>query len=203
VGTPDGTRPAWFNMNTYRPQEQVKYPIEAIVIHETVPGHHLQTALMREIEGLPEFRRAFSTTAFGEGWALYAESLGSELGTVYREPATRFGRLTTEQFRAVRLVVDTGMHALGWSRERAQEYFRRHVPGQSIAEIDRYIAWPGQALAYKIGELEIRKLRTRAEQELGPRFDIREFHDVVLRNGRLPLEMLEEQVARYIRATKS
>ena len=202
VGTTDGARPAWFNMNTYRPQEQVRYNIEALVMHETVPGHHLQTALSHEIEGLPEFRKAFSTTAFGEGWALYAESLGAELGVVYREPPTRFGQLASEKFRAVRLVVDTGMHAMGWSRDRAREYFRLHVPGQSIAEIDRYIAWPGQALAYKVGQLEIRELRTRAERELGRRFDVREFHDVVLRNGRLPLDMLEEQVTRYIRATK-
>ena len=202
VGTTDGTRPAWFNMNTYRPREQVKYPVEAIVIHETVPGHHLQSALAQEVEGLPEFRKAFSTTAFAEGWALYAESLGSELGTVYLEPATRFGRLTTEQFRAVRLVVDTGMHAMGWSRDRAREYFRQHVPGQSIAEVDRYIAWPGQALAYKVGELKIRELRARAEKELGTRFDVREFHDVVLRNGRLPLDMLEDQVERYIGSRK-
>ena len=202
VGTTDGTRPAWFNLNTYRPQEQVKYPIEAIVIHETVPGHHLQSALAQEIEGVPEFRKAFSTTAFAEGWALYAESLGAEMGTVYLEPATRFGRLTTEQFRAVRLVVDTGMHAMGWSRDRAREYFREHVPGQSLAEIDRYIAWPGQALAYKVGELKIRELRARAEKALGSRFDVREFHDVVLRNGRLPLDMLEEQVDRYIQNSR-
>jgi uncharacterized protein (DUF885 family) len=202
VGTTDGTRPAWFNMNTYRPQEQVKYPLEAVVIHETVPGHHLQSALAQEVEGLPEFRKAFSTTAFAEGWALYAESLGADLGTVYLEPATRFGRLSTEQFRAVRLVVDTGLHAMGWSRDRAREFFRAHVPGQSIAEVDRYIAWPGQALAYKVGELKIRELRARAEKALGSRFDIREFHDVVLRNGRLPLDMLDEQVERYIGSRK-
>ena len=202
VGTVDGTRPAWFNMNTYRPQEQVKYRTEALVLHEAAPGHHLQTAIAREIDGLPEFRRSFSTTAFGEGWALYAESLGPELGTVYREPSTRFGKLASEKFRAVRLVVDTGMHALGWSRERAREYFQRHAPGQSIAEIDRYIAWPGQALAYKVGELKIRELRTRAERALGPKFDVREFHDVVLRNGRLPLDLLEEQVARYITSSR-
>jgi uncharacterized protein (DUF885 family) len=202
VGTTDGARPAWFNMNTYRPQDQVRYTIEALVLHETVPGHHLQTALSHEIEGLPEFRKVFSTTAFGEGWALYAESLGSELGVVYREPATRFGQLASEKFRAVRLVVDTGIHAMEWSRDRARDYFRLHVPGQSIAEIDRYIALPGQALAYKVGQLKIRELRTRAERELGQRFDIREFHDVVLRNGRLPLDMLEEEVGRYIRAGK-
>jgi prolyl oligopeptidase len=187
-------------MNTYNPQQQVKYRTEALVLHETFPGHHLQSALAREAEGLPEFRRAFSTTAFGEGWALYAESLGPELGTVYRDPTTRFGKLASEQFRAVRLVVDTGMHAMGWSRDRAREYFRLHAPGQSIAEIDRYIAWPGQALAYKVGELKITELRRRAERQLGSRFDVRAFHDVVLRNGRLPLDMLEEQVNEYIAA---
>ena len=198
VGTADGTRPAWFNMNTYMPQEQVKYRTEALVLHETMPGHHLQSGLSREMEGIPEFRRAFSTTAYAEGWALYAESLGPELGTVYRDATTRFGKLASEQFRAVRLVVDTGMHVMGWSRERAQAYFRLHAPGQSIAEIDRYIAWPGQALAYKMGELKITELRRRAEKALGGRFDIREFHDVVLRNGRLPLDLLEEQVDAYI-----
>lgn len=200
AGTTDGTRPAWFNMNTYRPQEQFKYDIEALVLHEAVPGHHLQTALAREIEGLPQFQRAFSTTAFGEGWALYAESLGSELGgVVYRDPPSRMGQLANEQFRAVRLVVDTGMHAMGWSRDRAREYFKLHVPAQSLAEIDRYIAWPGQALAYKVGQLKIQELRRRAEKELGAKFDVRDFHDVVLRNGRLPLDLLEQQVDEYIR----
>jgi uncharacterized protein (DUF885 family) len=201
-GTTDGSRPAWFNMNTYRPQEQFKYDIEALVLHEAVPGHHLQTAIAREGESLPDFRRVFTTTAFGEGWALYAESLGSELGTVYRDAPSRFGQLANEQFRAVRLVVDTGMHAMGWSRERARDYFRQHVPAQSIAEIDRYIAWPGQALAYKIGQLMIRELRDRAQKELGPKFDVRGFHDVVLRNGRLPLDLLQEQVNEYITTTR-
>jgi uncharacterized protein (DUF885 family) len=201
AGTTDGTRPAWFNMNTYRPQEQFKYDIEALVLHEAVPGHHLQTAIAREIENLPEFQRAFSTTAFGEGWALYAESLGSELGgVVYRDPPSRMGQLANEQFRAVRLVVDTGMHAMGWSRDRAREYFKLHVPAQSLAEIDRYIAWPGQALAYKVGQLKIQELRQRAQKAMGAKFDVREFHDVVLRNGRLPLDLLEQQVDEYIRA---
>jgi uncharacterized protein (DUF885 family) len=194
VGTADGSRPAWFNMNTYRPEQQVRYRTEALVLHETVPGHHLQVALERELDGLPEFRRVFNASAFAEGWGLYAESLGPELGTVYREPSTRFGQLASEQFRAVRLVLDTGIHALGWSRERAREYFSRHVPSQSIAEVDRYIARPGQALAYKLGELKIRELRAKAQQRLGPRFDIRRFHDVVLRNGRIPLDVLETEV---------
>jgi uncharacterized protein (DUF885 family) len=198
AGTPDGARQAWFNMNTYRPEQQSKYVTEALVIHETVPGHHLQVGLARELEGVPEFRRVFSATAFSEGWALYAESLGPEIGTVYKDPAMRFGQLASEKFRAVRLVVDTGMHALGWSRERALEYFTLHVPGQSVAEVDRYIAWPGQALAYKVGELKIKELRRRAEKALGSRFDVREFHDAVLRNGTVPLDMLEEQVESYI-----
>ena len=172
AGTADGTRPAWFNMNTYRPTEQVKYRTEALVLHETVPGHHLQIGIARELQGLPEFRKVFTAAAFSEGWGLYAESLGSELG-VYAEPTTKFGQLASEQFRAVRLVVDTGLHAMGWSRDRAREYFALHVPGQSLAEVDRYIARPGQALAYKLGELKIKELRRRAEQALGPRFDIR------------------------------
>ena len=202
AGTADGSRPAWFNMNTYRPQEQLRYDIEALVLHETVPGHHLQTAIAREVENLPDFRRVFTTTAFGEGWALYAESLGGELGTVYRDAPSRFGQLANEQFRAVRLVVDTGMHVMGWSRERARAYFKQHVPAQSLAEIDRYIAWPGQALAYKVGQLKIRELRERAQKELGSKFDVRDFHDVVLRNGRLPLDLLEEQVDEYIKTTR-
>jgi uncharacterized protein (DUF885 family) len=201
AGTADGTRPAWFNMNTYRPQQQVKYRTEALVLHETVPGHHLQIGIARELQGLPEFRKVFTAAAFSEGWALYAESLGAELG-VYADPTTKFGQLTSEQFRAVRLVVDTGLHAMGWSRDRAREYFALHVPAQSLAEVDRYIARPGQALAYKLGELKIKELRRRAEQALGSRFDVRQFHDVVLRNGTLPLDLLEDQVDAYIAAAR-
>jgi prolyl oligopeptidase len=197
AGTADGTRPAWFNMNTYRPDEQVKYRTDALVLHETLPGHHLQIGLARELQGLPEFRKVFTAAAFSEGWALYTESLGPELG-VYTDPTTKFGQLASEQFRAVRLVVDTGLHAMGWSRNRAREYFALHVPAQSLAEVDRYIARPGQALAYKLGELKIKELRRRAEQAFGPRFDVRQFHDVVLRNGTLPLDLLEEQVNAYI-----
>jgi uncharacterized protein (DUF885 family) len=199
-GTADGTRPAWFNMNTYRPQNQFKYVTEALVLHETVPGHHLQTALSREQPGLPDFRQGFQSAAFGEWWALYAESLGPALGPVYREPATRFGQLASELFRAVRLVVDTGLHAKGWSRARAAAYFSEHVPGESLAEVDRYIARPGQALAYKLGQMTISDLRRKAEQALGARFDVRDFHDAVLRNGRLPLDLLTEQVDAYIKA---
>jgi uncharacterized protein (DUF885 family) len=201
AGTADGSRPAWFNMNTYRPTEQVKYRTEALVLHETVPGHHLQIGIARELQGLPEFRKVFRAAAFSEGWGLYAESLGSELG-VYADPTTKFGQLASEQFRAVRLVVDTGLHAMGWSRDRAREYFALHVPGQSLAEVDRYIARPGQALAYKLGELKIKELRGRAEKTLADRFDIRQFHDVVLRNGTLPLDLLEEQVNAYIASAR-
>jgi prolyl oligopeptidase len=197
AGTADGSRPAWFNMNTYRPHEQVKYRTEALVLHETVPGHHLQIGIARELQGLPEFRKVFTAAAFSEGWGLYAESLGSELG-VYADPTTKFGQLASEQFRAVRLVVDTGLHAMGWSRDRAREYFALHVPAQSLAEVDRYIARPGQALAYKLGELKIKELRRRAEQAFGARFDVRQFHDVVLKSGTLPLDLLEEQVKAYV-----
>ena len=201
AGTADGSRQAWFNMNTFRPRDQSKYTIDALVLHESVPGHHLQVGLGRELEGLPEFRKVFGPSAFTEGWALYAESLGVEAG-VYRDPATRFGQLASEQFRAVRLVVDTGMHAMGWSRGQAQTYFADHVSAQSLAEIDRYIARPGQALAYKLGELEIKRLRRKAEQALGSRFDLPEFHEAILRSGALPLDVLEPQVDAYIAAAK-
>jgi uncharacterized protein (DUF885 family) len=199
AGTPDGLRPGFFNMNTYRPGEQVKYTVEALVLHETVPGHHLQVGLARELEGVPTFRTVFGAAAFSEGWGLYAESLGAELGTVYRDPPTRFGRLASERFRAVRLVVDTGLHSKGWTRDQARTYFQQNAPSQSLAEVDRYIARPGQALSYKIGELKIRELRRRAEQALQSRFDIRRFHDAVLRHGALPLDMLEEQVTASIK----
>jgi uncharacterized protein (DUF885 family) len=140
----------------------------------------------------------FNASAFAEGWGLYAESLGPELGTVYRDPATKFGQLASEMFRAVRLVVDTGIHAFGWSREQAREYFATHVPSQSIAEVDRYIARPAQALGYKLGELRIKDLRRRAQQRLGDKFDIRDFHDAVLKNGRIPLDMLDAEIETYI-----
>ena len=195
----DGSRAGFVYINCYQPEKQVKYNKEALILHEGVPGHHLQIALQREIEGLPEFRKSGGYSAFSEGWGLYAESLGSELG-LYRDPYSRFGRLSSERFRAARLVIDTGLHAMGWSRAQAIDYFHTHAAGMSVAEIDRYIAWPGQALSYKMGELKITELRRLAEQKLGGRFDIREFHDVVLRNGALPLEMLEEQVMAYINA---
>jgi uncharacterized protein (DUF885 family) len=198
--TADLSRPGWVNLNTYRPTEQFKNEMEALILHEGVPGHVFQGAIARQLTTIPEFRKSVTAGSYSEGWGLYAESLGSELG-LYRDPYTRIGRLNLERGRAVRLVVDTGLHALGWTRARALDYFTTHAPTWSPAEIDRYISSPGQALAYKIGELKIRQLRAMAEKELGTRFDVREFHDVVLRNGRLPLTMLEEQVKKYIAET--
>jgi uncharacterized protein (DUF885 family) len=195
---PDGSGPGWMNLNTYQPEKQVRYDKESLVLHEAVPGHIMQGAISESIAGLPAFRKYYFNSAYGEGWALYSESLGSELG-VYRDPYTRFGRLTSERFRAVRLVVDTGLHALGWTREQAVAYFAEHAPDESTAEIDRYIAWPAQALAYKLGELRIEELRREAEKALGPKFDVRAFHDAVLRNGALPLDLLETQVRAYYR----
>ena len=199
--SPDYTAPGWMNLNTYQPEKQVKYDKEALVLHEAVPGHVLQLSLAEALSGLPEFRKFYSNSAYVEGWALYAESLGSQLG-VYRDPASHFGQLASERFRAVRLVVDTGLHAMGWTREQAIEYFKTNAPTESLAEVDRYISWPGQALAYKMGQLKIAQLRTEAEQKLGARFDIREFHDLVLRNGVLPLELLQQQVETWLRAAR-
>jgi uncharacterized protein (DUF885 family) len=190
---PDYSTPGWMNLNTYQPDKQVKYNKESLVLHEAVPGHVFQLTLARQIAGMPEFRKFYSNSAYVEGWALYAESLGSELG-VYKDPSSKFGQLASERFRAVRLVVDTGLHSMGWSRQQAIDYFKAHAPDQSLAEIDRYISWPGQALSYKMGQLRIVKLREEARQKLGTRFDIREFHDRILRNGVLPLELLQQEV---------
>ncbi len=199
---PDYSAPGWFNLNTFQPEKQVKYDKESLVLHEAVPGHIFEVTLARALEGLPDIRKFYRNSAYGEGWALYTESLGSQLG-VYRDPYSHFGQLASERFRAVRLVVDTGIHEEGWTRQQAIEFFGQHAPDISLAEVDRYIAWPGQALSYKIGQLRIRQLRMLAEQQLGARFDVRDFHDAVLRNGRLPLELLEEEVREYIRAASS
>ena len=189
----DGSRAGWFNLNTYRFERQWRFDKPALVLHETVPGHHLQIAAQRELEGLPEFRRMYRSTAYVEGWALYAETLGEELG-VYDDLPSRFGALESERFRARRLVVDTGLHAMGWTRRQAIEYLGDE------SEVDRYIAWPGQALAYKIGQLKILELKAAAQAAYGEHFEIRDFHDAVLRDGPLPLEMLEQQVMRYVDA---
>ncbi|HWY44667.1 MAG TPA: DUF885 domain-containing protein [Candidatus Sulfotelmatobacter sp.] len=196
---PDGSVPGWFNLNTYEPEKQVRYDKQSLVLHEAVPGHVFQGSIARSLSNLPEFRKFYGNSAYAEGWALYAESLGGQLG-LYKDPYDRFGRLASERFRAVRLVVDTGIHSMGWTREQAIAFFKEHAPQVSLAEVDRYISWPAQALAYKMGQLRIMELRKQAEQKLGPKFDIREFHDVVLRDGALPLELLQEQGQKYINA---
>jgi len=195
-------RPGWFTVNLYRPESRPIYEIPVLTAHEAVPGHHLQIALAREMTGLPEFRRYFAPGAFVEGWALYAERLGDEVG-LYDDPYDKFGQLTYDMWRAVRLVVDTGIHALGWTREQAIDYFKAHAARSEldiVNEIDRYIAWPGQALAYKIGELKILELRRAGEQALGADFDLRAFHDALLGEGALPLALLETHMRDWIAA---
>ena len=194
---PDLTKPGWFNLNTYKPEKQVRYDKESLVLHEAVPGHIYQGAVAVQQTQLPDLRRFYSNSAYGEGWALYSESLGAQLG-LYKSPYSRFGQLASERFRAVRLVVDTGIHDNGWTREQAVEYFKQHSPQISLAEVDRYISWPAQALSYKMGELRIRALREKAEKALGPKFDVRDFNDAVILDGRLPLDLLSEQIDQFI-----
>jgi uncharacterized protein (DUF885 family) len=193
----DLSRPGWFNLNTYQPEKQVRYDQESLVLHEAIPGHIFQGAIAAQQTDLPDLRRFYSNSAFAEGWALYAESLGSQLG-LYKDPYSRFGQLASERFRAVRLVVDTGIHDLGWTRQQAIDYFKAHSPQTPVAEVDRYISWPAQALSYKMGELRIRALRTKAEQRLGGKFDVRDFNDAVIRDGRLPLDILSDQIDDFI-----
>jgi uncharacterized protein (DUF885 family) len=200
----DGTRAGFYFVNTFDLPSRALYEVEALSLHEAVPGHHLQIALQQELTDLPPFRRFIDFTVFVEGWALYAERLGLEVG-FYRDPYSDFGRLTYEMWRACRLVVDTGIHAFGWTRQQAIDFLAANTAlslHNVETEVDRYIAWPGQALAYKTGELKIRELRARAESELAARFDVREFHDVVLGRGGVPLSVLEENVNAYIARTK-
>jgi uncharacterized protein (DUF885 family) len=196
----DGSRPGQYYLNTRLPERRPRYESEALAYHESIPGHHLQIAIAQELTGIPEFRRHMSVTAFDEGWGLYTERLADEMG-LYSSDLDRLGILAFDAWRACRLVLDTGIHALGWTRQQAIDYMRDNSPvmiENIINEVDRYISWPGQALAYKTGQLEILRLRAWAEAELGERFDIRAFHDAVLLQGAVPLPTLDDQVARFV-----
>lgn len=196
----DGSRPGYYMINTYKPKTRPRYEAEALAFHESIPGHHLQIAIAQELTGLPEFRKHQGVTAFVEGWGLYSERLADEMG-LYSGDSDRLGMLSYDAWRACRLVVDTGMHALGWSRQQAIDYMTANTllaENNIVNEVDRYLTDPGQALAYKCGQLEILRLRAEAKQRLGDRFDIKQFHDAVLENGALALPVLRQQIEAYI-----
>jgi uncharacterized protein (DUF885 family) len=201
-GSPQAGRPGCYFVNTYNLHARPKWEMEALSLHEAVPGHHLQISLAQEMENTPEFRKHAGYSAFVEGWALYSEGLGEDVG-LYTDPYSKFGQLSYEMWRAVRLVVDTGMHSMGWTREQAIQFFKDNTgkTDQDITvEVDRYIVWPGQALAYKLGQLKIRELRAEAERRLGAKFNIRGFHDAVLEQGAVPLSLLEPHIKNWIEA---
>ncbi|HEY1501669.1 MAG TPA: DUF885 domain-containing protein [Acidobacteriaceae bacterium] len=203
-GAADGSRPGYINVNEYDPTHRLTLNVEAIAYHEGVPGHHLQFSIAQEQTGVPEFRKFSDYNAYSEGWAFYSERLGKEVG-FYQDPYSEYGRLENEMWRSVRWVVDTGVHSQHWTRQQMVDYFHDHtaMDDTNIAsEVDRYIAWPGQALAYKMGQLKILELRARAKKELGAKFDIRSFHDAVLGQGPLPLDVLDAQITKWIAEQK-
>lgn len=205
AGTPDGSRRGIFYVNTFNLGAQPIFGMETLSLHEASPGHHFQISIAQEVEGLPKFRRFGGYNAYAEGWALYAESLGKELG-LFTDPYQWYGRLADEQLRAMRLVVDTGLHSKGWTREQAIRYMRENssmAETDIVSEVERYIVWPGQALGYKLGQFAIRGLRTEAERVLGPRFDLRAFHRQVLVDGGLPLDVLETKIREWIAREKA
>jgi uncharacterized protein (DUF885 family) len=205
TGTPDGRRPGRVVVATSNFAERTLIDDEATAYHEGIPGHHMQQSVAQLMTDLPKFRLHVANSGYIEGWALYAEQLGKEVG-FYKDPVSDYGRLSSELFRAVRLVVDTGIHSQGWSRDQVVEFFRRSgaVDEPTLqAETDRYIAWPAQALSYKLGQLKFRELRERAERELGPKFDVRRFHDEMLNGGVLPLDLLDERTNAWIKAEKA
>jgi uncharacterized protein (DUF885 family) len=203
-GSPDGSRPGRVNVNTYDPTSRLLADVEAVAYHEGLPGHHLQISIGQELTGVPDFRRFTGYTAFVEGWALYSERLGKEVG-FYQDAYSDYGRLEADMWRAIRLVIDTGVHSLHWTRQQMVDYFHGHstIDDTNInAEVDRYIAWPGQADAYKMGQMKILELRDRAQKALGSKFDLKAFHDEVIGAGALPLDVLEGRVNAWIAAKK-
>jgi len=204
-GAKDGSRPGRILVNTSDPESRKTISMESTAYHEGVPGHHLQISIAQELEDLPPVRQQSFYTAFVEGWALYSERLGKDIG-FYKDPYNDYGRLQDEMLRAIRLVVDTGFHARKWTRDQVVAYFHDHSAIDEVevqTETDRYISWPGQALAYKVGQLKIQDLREKAKKELGSKFDIRRFHDAVLTAGALPMDVLEDRITSWIKTEKT
>jgi uncharacterized protein (DUF885 family) len=203
-GTADGSRPGRVNVNLYNFAERSLATVESVAYHEGIPGHHLQISIAQELTGLPEFRKYQDYTAFVEGWALYSERLGKDIG-FYKDPYSDYGRLDNDMWRAIRLVVDTGVHSQHWTRQQMVDYFHDHSSLDETniqSEVDRYIAWPAQALGYKMGQLKILELRDKAKTSLGPKFDLKAFHDEVLDSGALPMDVLEQRLDAWIATQK-